>query len=72
MIVIRQALDPHSIEAIRALFTEYQESLDVDLSFQDFENELVTLPGGYAPPGGRLLLAQDNGAAAGCAALRPL
>ena len=72
MIVIRQALDPNSIESIRALFTEYQESLGVDLSFQNFENELLTLPGDYAPPGGTLLIAEDNRAAAGCAALRPL
>jgi GNAT superfamily N-acetyltransferase len=54
------------------LFAEYARSLDVDLSFQDFDNELATLPGAYAPPGGRILLALVGTAAAGCVALRPL
>ena len=47
-------------------------SLDVDLSFQDFAAELATLPGAYAPPRGRILLALDGAAAAGCVAVRPI
>jgi ribosomal protein S18 acetylase RimI-like enzyme len=39
------------------LFREYAVSLQLDLSFQDFENELASLPGDYAPPLGRLFLA---------------
>jgi GNAT superfamily N-acetyltransferase len=57
-------------KTIRTLFREYQEALGIDLSFQDFETELQTLPGDYAPPRGRLLLA--DGLPAGCVAMRPL
>ncbi|MFO1294124.1 MAG: GNAT family N-acetyltransferase [Rubrivivax sp.] len=62
---------PAQIEAARTLMREYAASLGVDLGFQDFERELAGLPGDYAPPGGALLLALVDGAAAGCGALRP-
>ena len=55
---------------VRTLFEEYAASLEVDLSFQDFDRELAELPGGYAPPAGRLLLALESEEAAGCVALR--
>lgn len=61
-----------TLEAARALFREYADSLGIDLSFQDFEHELLNLPGDYAPPRGALLLASIDGAIAGCCALRPL
>ncbi|TAM57996.1 GNAT family N-acetyltransferase [bacterium] len=69
---IAVASAPAQIETVRALFREYAASLDVDLCFQDFEHELATLPGGYAPPRGTLLLARVDGTPAGCIALRPL
>jgi GNAT superfamily N-acetyltransferase len=60
------------LEEIRDLFREYVNWLGVDLSFQDFEKELETLPGKYAPPEGTIILASVNGRPAGCVALRKI
>ena len=54
------------------LFREYADSLELDLAFQNFDDELAHLPGDYAAPRGALLLAYVDGALAGCCALRPL
>lgn len=70
--VLVDATDPDDVAAARRLFGAYADWLAVDLCFQDFEGELATLPGAYAPPRGRLLLARVGGEAAGCVALRPL
>lgn len=59
-----------TLEKAVVLFREYAGSLGVDLAFQRFEDEMAGLPGGYAPPGGCLLLAVVKGGAAGCVALR--
>lgn len=56
------------LDEIRAMLREYAAWLEVDLCFQNFEQELTELPGEYQPPKGRLLLAEG----AGCVALRPL
>jgi len=72
MTAIRQATTPEDIERARGLFLEYAAWLDVDLCFQGFDEELVTLPGASAPPTGRLRLAAGPGGAIGCIALRPL
>jgi len=58
--------------ATRSIFQEYASSLQIDLCFQGFDEELATLPGEYAEPRGALLLAWVDGALAGCCALRPL
>jgi len=63
---------PEEIEAVRVIFQEYADSLNVDLCFQDFEQELTSLPGDYQAPRGALLLAWVDDDVAGCCALRPI
>ncbi len=57
---------------MRAIFRDYANGLGVDLCFQDFDQELATLPGDYSLPRGTILLARVDGEIAGCCALRPL
>ena len=60
------------LEATINLFRAYAESLNIDLAFQDFENEMATMPGKYAPPTGELLLARNSqGEPIGSVGLRP-
>ncbi|MDF3053294.1 MAG: hypothetical protein K0S19_1399, partial [Geminicoccaceae bacterium] len=72
MLSIIDASSEDQLRHTRSLFQEYADSLGIDLCFQDFAEELSTLPGSYARPRGRLLLACWNDAVAGCVALRPL
>src|ERR1051325_10153105 len=67
-----QATTEEQIEAARELFKEYAAGLAIDMCFQSFDHELQTLPGKYATPDGRLLLAYDNEELIGCIALRKL
>lgn len=66
------ASSPPLLDVARELFREYQAAIQVDLCFQGFERELAELPGAYAPPSGRLIVALVDGVVAGCGALRPL
>lgn len=72
MTEIAEAQFPQDLAEVRAIFREYAASLDIDLSFQGFEAELAALPGKYAAPRGRVLLARIDDAVVGCVALRPL
>ena len=72
MLTIVAATTPEDVEHVRTLLREYERSLGVDLAFQGFAQEVAALPGVYAPPRGRLLLARDGDAPAGCVALRPI
>ena len=65
-------MSPLQIAQARELFLEYGKSLGFNLCFQSFDQELAGLPGDYAPPDGRLLLAQYGSALAGCVALHKL
>jgi len=69
---ITQAHTPEQIAGVRELFLEYARSLNFSLCFQSFDQELASLPGEYAPPSGRLLLAEFNRRRAGCVALHRL
>ena len=63
---------PQFIPEVRRLFLEYADSLGVQLNFQNFDEELKSLPGAYAPPQGALLMAISDQEFAGCVAMRPL
>ncbi|MDO9165882.1 MAG: GNAT family N-acetyltransferase [Rhodoferax sp.] len=63
---------PEEMVALRGIFREYADSLQIDLCFQGFEEELAHLPGEYAQPRGALLMALVDDELAGCCALRPL
>ena len=69
---IIEAETPEDIQQARELFREYEAWLNVDLCFQNFEKELTELPGAYATPTGRLLLAFEDDDLAGCVALRKI
>jgi ribosomal protein S18 acetylase RimI-like enzyme len=69
---IISAVKPRDVERAKELFLEYAASLGFDLDFQGFDEEVARLPGCYAPPSGRLLLAARGGESIGCVALRPL
>ena len=67
-----QAETAPQIAQVRELFLEYAQSLGFSLCFQNFDQELAELPGDYAPPAGRLLLAEYDAQLAGCVALHKL
>lgn len=71
---IQHADSPQFADLVRALFREYSASVKADFCFRGFEEELAALPGEYARPAGRLLLAFDGNAGdvAGCGAFRRL
>jgi GNAT superfamily N-acetyltransferase len=72
MVQIVPAENPELIETARDLIMEYAGWLEFKLCFQGYEDEIRSLPGKYAPPSGRLLLALWDGQPAGVIALRPL
>ena len=64
---------PNDLASIVKLFRAYGSSLEIDLSYQDFEAEMEAMPGKYAPPAGELLLARhSNGTPVGCVGFRPI
>ncbi len=71
-ILIEPVRSEADVAVARELFLEYQKAIGIDLCFQGFQAELASLPGAYAPPRGRLLLALGGESAAGCVAMRPV
>jgi len=72
MLKILQTDNNEMIAEARTLFREYEAWLGMSLCFQNFEKEVAELPGGYAPPSGRLYLAYVDERLAGCIAMRKL
>ncbi len=70
MFRIVRARSPELVEAARGLIWEYGKALGIDLSFQNFKDELDSLPGDYTPPAGLLLVAFVGREPAGCVAMR--
>jgi putative acetyltransferase len=68
---IVEVTSQEDVEQVRTLFTEYRAELVVEPCFQSFDHEIASLPGSYAPPGGKLLLAKVVGQPVGCIGLRP-
>ena len=71
-ITLTEARTPADIIAVRELFIEYAAWIGFSLAYQNFEQELASLPGKYAGPTGLLLLARIDEAPAGCGAIRQL
>jgi len=67
-----QAATEAELQMARELFEEYAVGIGISLCFQNFDQELAGLPGKYALPDGRLLLAYSDDRLAGCIALRKL
>ena len=66
------ANDTEALEQVRQYFRNYAAWLGVDLSYQNFDQEMASLPGAYAEPQGRLFFAEVAGRPAGCVGVRPL
>ena len=69
---IKRAQIKAEIQEVESLFREYESFLNVDLCFQNFEDELANLPGKYSPPRGDLLIGLDGEKIVGCVAVRKL
>jgi putative acetyltransferase len=69
---IREATSENDLREVKRLFLAYEKSLGISLCFQNFEQEVASLPGAYAPPRGCLLLAEMDDGFGGCVAVRAL
>jgi len=64
--------DAQALEHVRQFFRNYAGWLGVDLSYQNFDQEMASLPGSYGAPQGRLFYAEVDGRPAGCVGVRAL
>lgn len=72
MIRVYEASSEHDLNTVKSLFAEYVSSLGYELNFDHFDRDIKELPGKYAPPDGRLLLAECDDDVAGCVAMRKI
>ena len=70
MIRIIEANTNELTTRVKSLFLEYAESLDFNLCFQNFDNELENFPSQYSSPAGNLFLALSESEAVGCVGIR--
>ena len=70
MLKVGEVTSLDDLHHVQQLFAEYAASLGIDLGFQGFAEELRSLPGNYARPDGRLLIASQEREVVGCVALR--
>jgi enamine deaminase RidA (YjgF/YER057c/UK114 family)/GNAT superfamily N-acetyltransferase len=66
------AISPENVQMVKDLFGMYAQLKGYEFEGENFEEEMAGLPGAYAQPSGRLLLATYEGEAAGCVALKSL
>ncbi len=72
MVNLVEVKEKGEMAEVRDIFIEYREDLGIELSFQDFQEELDSLPGEYSPPDGTIILAREKKKTVGCVALRRL
>jgi putative acetyltransferase len=68
---IVEATSPEQIKQVRNLLNEYRAQLAGEHLAPTLDAEIAALPGDYAPPRGKLLLAMVVGQPVGCVGLRP-
>jgi putative acetyltransferase len=64
------ATTSHQWDEARRLVREYAASLNVDLSFQNFDQELEHFTSEYAAPNGAFILAEHDGQYVACIGVR--
>ncbi len=66
------ALTNEEVALARSLMIEYRDSISTPLSFQNFDDEMVALPGKYTRPKGCIMIGYVDSVPAGVIALREL
>jgi len=64
--IVIERLQKNDIEATKSLIREYIAWMNIDMSFQDIEEELARFPRKYEAPTGAFLVAKDGDTVVGC------
>jgi ribosomal protein S18 acetylase RimI-like enzyme len=70
LITYKTAKSEEDFKTAKEIFLEYKNSLNLDLCFQKFHEEISDLPSQYSEPAGCIILCYDNNEPIGCIALR--